>query len=237
MAHHKRPKRARAGRKAGDERNAGADSPQMMRALRDGAAELASQAKRGVREAQLQMSRKAREAGEALMSEAVRVAEERKAQVADRMDLVATAAHQTAGLMRTAKLMRTSDYLDRAAATLDGLTDYLEEGDVKRLLKDAADLTRRHPAMVAASMMLIGVTLGRFLAAGRSSTREQTELPNRSPAQLSSKRNRGSRTNHAGRKSASDGARFEHANGNGSANHTLSKREPGSKGRLQHLAE
>jgi hypothetical protein len=130
-------------------------------------AELAERARDGARVAREQVALKASEAAGALADEANRYVDERKGRAVDRVDRVASATHQTANILRAAKLGAASEYIEHAAVAMDGLTDYLEEGDVRQLLDDAADLARRHPAIAAAGVVVAGLAVGRFLAAGR----------------------------------------------------------------------
>ena len=132
------------------------------------AASLADLARDGVRAAREQAGRAAEDAARSIGDEAVRMVDERKGRAAERLERVASAAHQTANVLRAAKLSVAGDYLEQGASAIDGVTGYLEDGDVRQMIDDATDLARRYPALAAAGVIVAGLAVGRFLAAGRA---------------------------------------------------------------------
>ena len=147
------------------------DLADVLGSVRNGAADVLARAKTGVRGARQQVVRKAGEAASALSEEATRMIEEQKGRASERLGGIAAAGHQTARVMRAAKMKAASSYVEKASEAVDDLTDYLEDGDVKRFASDSADLARRYPVVAAVGTLVAGLLIGRLIAAGRSPRR------------------------------------------------------------------
>jgi hypothetical protein len=92
------------------------------------------------------------------------LAERRKQAAAERLGGVAEALRETGRKLEEkdpdAPLGR---YADKAAGQMDRFSGYLRTHDLRDLVQDAKELTRRRPGLVLAGTFLAGLVLVRFL--------------------------------------------------------------------------
>lgn len=88
-------------------------------------------AKDGVQAAREEIARQTGVAKSAIAAKVTRVATTRKEVAADRLESLANVAHQTAHVLKAARMEMAGEYVEKTAAAVDNVTQYIEEGDVE----------------------------------------------------------------------------------------------------------
>lgn len=110
------------------------------------------------------LSHAAQRTAESAKHAAQHEAEQAKDRVADQVSAVADATETARDELPEASIV--NPLLDQAVAALGQAADHLKHRDLNRLAEDAADFTRRNPALALGAAALVGFAAARFLKAG-----------------------------------------------------------------------
>lgn len=126
-----------------------------------------------------EMQEAVRQTAEDFQAAGQSILEERKQRTAAELGHFGTALKQTAGKLRDEHDDQLASYADRAAASLNRASNYLQERGPGELTSDLEQATRRQPELVLGGLFVAGLGLSRFL---KASSRRRRQNPNgRSP--------------------------------------------------------
>lgn len=94
-------------------------------------------------------------------------AQQRMSGLADRLEAVEQAIDSAAHGLDEEGEDRLSAATEKAAAQVNGATDYLRERDAGSVLSDVEEMGRTRPAIFLGTTFAAGLALGRFLRASR----------------------------------------------------------------------
>lgn len=137
-------------------------------------------AKERAAEAVDQVKSIARHRAETVRQRAGRAAEGKRLRAAGGVREVASAAHQLADGLREQQQPGVAEAVDRAADWIEDSADHLRRHDLTELTRQAADVARRHPVLVTAG----GVALGLTAAHLASRWQHQLDRPTDTPSQI-----------------------------------------------------
>jgi len=147
-------------------------------ALKD---EASTALKAGLSEGVRDLSSEVQHVAADVADEARKVAESKiragKDQAAEHLGAVASALRQTTARLRSEDNALT-DYVEKAASSVDGLSHYLQTRTLSQLVGDAEDFARREPAIFLGGAFFAGLVGGRFL---KSATPRAGMTPDASP--------------------------------------------------------
>lgn len=146
------------------------ENPSGKDVARDAVATVREQAKEVTHE----LSSTAREQGEELKQRAAAAAEERKTEAAEIVGALATALHAAGDSLRQQDQQRLGRMGDDVANQVDRMASYLRDNDMRGMLHDLEEFSRRNPAAFLGITFVGGLLAGRFL---RSSRPEDTGGP------------------------------------------------------------
>lgn len=104
------------------------------------------------------------EVADVLKEEGARLVNSQKQRVVKQVEKAGDLIHRSAKILRAGKIDKAAEYVDIAAENTDNVADYLKR-DALEIADDVADLARRHPVGVFASMFVAGVVVGRAIEA------------------------------------------------------------------------
>jgi len=132
-----------------------------------------------------QMQQKASAAADKAQEQAGQLKDQMVEQVTNRLDdrksaatgslgTVADTFRQTSQQLRDQNQDVVADYADRAAEQIEHFTSYLRGRDVRQLVRDVEDFSRREPALFLGGAFALGLFAARFL---KSSTPRPEQAP------------------------------------------------------------
>jgi hypothetical protein len=100
--------------------------------------------------------------------------DDRKSAATGSLGTVADSFRQTSQQLREQNQDVVADYADRAAEQIEHFTGYLRGRDVRQLVRDVEDFSRREPALFLGGAFALGLFAARFL---KSSTPRPEQAP------------------------------------------------------------
>jgi len=175
--------------------NAGADD--VLRDMRERAADMAERVVSGTREVKEQVMQKASEltraVADGVREEAEKFFDEQKGKLGDKAKRVGKAINQAAHALHAVKADPLAEAVDAAAERINEASSYLEERNLGDLVSDAEDVARRHPALLLGGLFVTGLIAARFIKASASREDEDSGTSGRS----GSRKSRGSGAKHS----------------------------------------
>ena len=134
--------------------------------------EAATALKQGVTAGAREISTEVKHVATDLVGSARHVAEDRlrdgKDFARDQLGTVAWALRNTSEALRS-KDSRMTDYVEKAATSIDGVSSYLSTRTISQLINDVEGYARREPAVFFGAALFAGLLGGRFLKAATPS--------------------------------------------------------------------
>lgn len=136
------------------------------------AGEFGRQVKDSARAAADQTKRKASEYAQQARDRGMEMLDEQRHQAASQLQTVGEAVHRAADKFREDRDENIAGYVDAMADEVDRCAHYLEERDLRSLVRDTQQFARRNPEWFLGGMFFAGLALSRFLKASRPDDRQ-----------------------------------------------------------------
>lgn len=105
--------------------------------------------------------------GRAIKDETEEFFSGQKGKVAARIENIGSMIEKAGRVLHAGKIEAVAEYVDMAAETAEQASRYLEDHDVDEIAQDAGEFVKRHPAVIFASVLVLGLAVGRFIKAGQ----------------------------------------------------------------------
>ncbi len=99
-----------------------------------------------------------------------------KHRAAEELSQVSSAIRRAADELHADHDDNLAEYVEMAAAKIDGMADYLRQRDLGRMYQDIESTARRRPELFFGGMFLVGLGLSRFLKASTRSHQGSREF-------------------------------------------------------------
>jgi hypothetical protein len=127
---------------------------------------VAEQLRRGARAVTDEAARRADTLRQLARDEVGRLVDAQRAKAAAKVRAVGGAVEKAARLLRAVRGDGVAGYVGAVGGAAERTAAYIEEADLAEVAEDVSGVMRRHPVLVAGSLLLAGVAVGRLLRLG-----------------------------------------------------------------------